>query len=129
MANGALHDFGGDVVGSPTHGAFLLVTELEFGGKPEVSNFEIHVVVEEDVAHLEVAVDDAVAVHVLEGGDDLVHVVAGLLDGELLALLDHLAEGLVGAEFEDDVDVLLVLEDGVELDDLLVVECFVDFYL
>ena len=89
-----LHDLGSDVVGRAAHGALLLLAELQLGGESEVAHLDLHVGVEEDVAELEVAVDDAVAVHVLDCGDELQHEVARLLGGEPLALLDHLAEGL-----------------------------------
>lgn len=129
VTDGALDYFGGNVVGRPTHCPFLLVAELQFGGESEVPHLEIHIFVEEDVAHLEIPVDNPVAVHVLKRGHYLQHEIACLLDGELLPLLDHLAEGLVGAEFQHDVHVLGVLEHAVELHDVLVVEGLVDLYL
>lgn len=126
MPDGPLHNLRRDIIWGPTQSPFLLIAKLELGGQPEVADLEIHVLVEEDVAHLEVPVDDPIAVHVLEGRDDLEHEVPGLLDGELLPLLDHLAECFVNAELQDDVDVLGVLEDAVELDYVLVVQGFMN---
>lgn len=73
--------------------------------------------------------DNSVAVHVLECGDNLKHKEPNLFHGEFLPFFDHFAESFVGAELEDDVDIFLVLEDAIELDDVVVMEGFMDFYL
>jgi hypothetical protein len=74
-------------------------------------------------------VDDFVLVQVEEGGNDLVQVVLHLHLGEPLPALDEFVEGLVGADLQQDVDVLVVLEDMLELHDVLVGQRFVDFDL
>ena len=67
-----------DVVGSTADGAFALSVELELSGKTEVSDFDLHAVVQEEVAQLEVSVDDAVGVEILDCGADLVEVALDL---------------------------------------------------
>ena len=47
-----------DIVGSTTNGSFPLTIELELGGKTEITNLDLHLVVEEKVAELEISVND-----------------------------------------------------------------------
>ena len=98
MADRPLYDLGGDVVGSAAHGPLFLVGELELGGQAEVADLDVHGAVEEDVAKLEVPVDDPVRVHVLYAGDQLKHEEAGFLCGQSFAFFNHLAEGLRESE-------------------------------
>ena len=90
----AFEDFGRDVVRSAADGLLLLALILKLGGQPEVSKLDLHVLVEEEIAELEVAVDDLVLVQVLERVDDLGEVALHLDLGEPLAALDELVEGL-----------------------------------
>lgn len=57
------HDLGGSVVSGGDVASHLRVLD---SSETEVANLEIAVLVDEDVAGLEVAVDDAGRVHVLE---------------------------------------------------------------
>ena len=56
-------------------------------------------------------------------------VVLNLHFGESFAAFDQLVEGVVCANLEEDVNVLVVLEYVLELDDVVVVEGFVDLDL
>ena len=100
--------------------AFALVENL--GGKSEISNLECHMVSKEQVSKLEVAMDDFLGVDVLDGLDQLVDVVAGLDLVKLLAALNQVCQGLIGADVEHDVHILFVLEVSIEADDVLVIE-------
>lgn len=73
---------------------------------------------DEDVAELQVAVDDALGVEVEEAREDLAD--EGGDDGlrEAAALLAHVGEGARGALLHEDVDVLVVLEAAAEGDDV-----------
>lgn len=82
----------------------------------------LHVIVEEDVAELEIPVDDLVLVEVLDPQEDLLHEVSGLRLGDGLSPLVQLHHGASAAELEDDVDKVVVLEVAEELDDVDVVE-------
>lgn len=76
----------------------------------------------EQVSKLEVAMDDFLGVDVLDGLDQLVDVVAGLDLVKLLAALNQVCQGLIGADVEHDVHILFVLEVSIEADDVLVIE-------
>lgn len=72
------------------------------------------------------SVDDLLVVDVEQSLDDVVEVVLKLEFGDAFALLHHLVEGVVAAEFEDHVDVVAVLEDVIEQHDVLVLQRLVD---
>ena len=45
-----LKDFGGYVVGGAADGFFLLAVEIDFSGKTEITNFNGHILAEEEIA-------------------------------------------------------------------------------
>lgn len=76
-----------------------------------------HVCAADDVLGLEVAVDDAVPVEVLEHEDDLRDVEAGLPLGELVEAHEHFVEADAVDELHDEVDEVLFFVDAFERDD------------
>lgn len=70
--------------------------------------------------------DDLIDMQVLQRANNLHQIILHLHLGESFPSLDKLIEGVVGADLEQDVHVLVVLEDVLELDDVVVVERFVD---
>jgi len=117
----AFEDLGGDLVGGPADSALLLPVELEFGCQAEVAELEFHLVCEEQVSKLEVAVDDLVALQVAHARNDLHDVALHLDFGQALASAHLLVDGLVGAQFKQDLDLLRVFEEVVEAHDVRVV--------
>ena len=83
----------------------------------------------EQVSKFEVAMDNLLGVDVLDGLHQLVDVVAGLDLVKLLAALNQVCQGLIGADVQHDVDILLVLEVAIEADDVLVIERSVNLNL
>ena len=75
------------------------------------------------------SVDDFEFVEVLGGFDELVDVALGFQFREALPPSDELVQGLVLAELQHDVDVLLVLEVFLEQHHLIVAQRLVDLYL
>ena len=51
------------------------VVDFSEGGEAKVSNFEVHVVVNEDIFKFKVSMDNSFAVHVL---DNVAHLIQGL---------------------------------------------------
>ena len=64
--------------------------------------------------------DNVLAVHVLNGRDELLHDGGGLLLTEVAAAADALEEFAARQQLHDDVGVEVVLEHVVQLDDVLV---------
>lgn len=60
----------------------------------KITDLDIHVIVEEDVAELQVSVDDSVGVQVLDTFEQLGHVVASLWLSHSLTPLVQLQQGL-----------------------------------
>ena len=96
----AVDDLGGDVVGSTADGLALLVGTGQTGGQTKVSHLDVEVLVQKEIAQLEVAMDDVDAVHVPNGVKELLHVVLDLRLCESLPSLDHFVHGLVLAQLE-----------------------------
>lgn len=71
--------------------------------------------------------DDAVAVHVFECRDNLKHEIACLFDSQFFPFLDHFAQCFVRAELEYDIYVFSVLKYAIELNNVFMVQCLVDF--
>jgi hypothetical protein len=57
-ADSSFDDFWGYVIGCSAHGPFSFLLKLEFSGQSEISHFEVHVPIQKDVGHFEVAMDD-----------------------------------------------------------------------
>ena len=70
----ALEHFGGNIVGSTTDGSLALTIELKLGSETEITDFDLHFVVKEEIAELEISMNDTMTVEVLNGGTNLVDV-------------------------------------------------------
>lgn len=124
-----LQDLGGDIVGRAADGLLDLALVFDPGGEPEVADLGVHLVVDEDVAQLEVPVDDGLRVDVDQGLDHLLDVYPGLVLGYPLPPLDQVLQRIVPTVLEQDVDILAILEGLDELNDVLVLEGPVNLYL
>ena len=58
----AFEDLGGDIVRRTANRALLLTIKVKLRGKAKVAQFDLHLVVEEEVAEFEVTMDDSVRV-------------------------------------------------------------------
>ncbi len=115
-----VEDLGRDVVRRAAQSLFAFALEIDACGQAKVADLELHVVVEEQVAQLQVTVNDFVVVQVLTSQDDLTHKIAGLGLSDGLTSLVHLHERSPATQLQDNVHVLIVLEERVELDNVLV---------
>ena len=66
---------------------------------------------------------------VYESLDKLVEVILKFGFGDSFSFFYHFVEGVVGANFQDDVDILGILEDVVEEEDVFMFEGSMDFDL
>ena len=118
----AFEDLRRDIVGSTANRALPLTIKLELGSETEIADLDLHLVVKEEVAQLQISVDDAMTVEVLDSGADLVDVA---LDFELMEALtpaQELVQRLILAELEEDVDILCVLEEVLKANDVVLME-------
>ena len=70
----AFEDLRRDIVGSTANRALSLTVELELGSETEITYFDFHLVVKEQVTELQISMDDAMTVEILDGSADLVDV-------------------------------------------------------
>ena len=88
-------DFWSNVVGSATERLLSLVGLTELRGETQVANLDFQVVIEEDICKLQIAVDDAAAVEILDGVDDLEKEVLDLRLCETLSTLHEVTQCLL----------------------------------
>lgn len=92
----------------------------------KVADLHIHILVQEDVSHLEITVDDAFGVHILDRTSHLDRPESYLGLRDKLPLLDHVHQRSIWAEFQNDVCAFLKGKRSVELDDIGVVHLGMD---
>lgn len=124
-----LENLRSDIVRRSTHRPPLLLLELQLSSQTEVASFYLHLLGEEQVAELEVSMNDPVLVHVLDGLQYLLTVALDLELREPLTPLNLLVECRVAAQFHHDVDILVVFKKVFELDNIGVVHGAMDFDL
>ena len=88
---------GCDIIRGAANGLLSLPRVLNECREAKVANLDVHVPVEEQIAELEVAMDDLVCVHVVAGTDELDQEKAGLWLGEAATAAKHVHEGTRGA--------------------------------
>lgn len=125
-----LENFGCDVIGRatqscPSYGLHIAAGN-EQSSQSKVANLGVHSVVEEDVTHLQISVNDALSMHVLDGSGDLHRVESNLGLRQPLALLDHVHKRTIGAELENKIHAVMKRERSEELDNVLLVHLRVD---
>ena len=98
-------------------------------GKPKITNLCVHLGIEEDVAHLQISVDNAFAVHVLNRTSDLDRVETDLGLGETFPSLHHIHQGTIGTQFENQVGAPFERKGSQELDNILVLHLGVNLEL
>jgi hypothetical protein len=71
-----------------------LAIMFDDGSQTKITNLEIHVSAQKDVAQLKIAMDNAVVVHILDGAKKLPHIKSDFGFREPFSLFDHVDEGL-----------------------------------
>lgn len=82
----------------------------------------------DDVLRLDVAVDDPLAVDVIQSFADLLENCRPLRITETLLLLEHSKKVPVHAQLLEQVNALGVVEEPVEVDDVVVLQVELDLY-
>jgi hypothetical protein len=92
----AIQDLWSNVVGSATHCLLALPCLTQHGGQPKVSHSDLHLCAQEEVAQLQVPVDDGIAMQIAHGVQQLQAQQASLWLCQPLAPLHQLHESLRG---------------------------------
>ena len=122
MALLSLEHFRGDIVGRTADRSLALTIELKLGCQTEITDLNLHLVVEEEVTELEISMNDAMTVKVFDSCADLIDVTLDFELVEALTTAQQLVQRLVLAQLEEDIDVLGVFEEVFEADDVVLVE-------
>lgn len=99
MATFAFENFGRNLVGRAADGPLLLPVELEFGGQPEVSQLQFHLVRQEQVAQLQVPVDHFVFVQVSYATQHLQYLALNFNFSQSFSTTDFFIYGLIYTQF------------------------------
>ena len=76
-----LKDFRGDVVGCSAKGALSFPVIVDLCGQSKVTQFDLHVVVEENVSQLQITVDYFVVMQILHTNQHLLEIVPAQWNG------------------------------------------------
>lgn len=87
------------------------------------------IVVDQEVLRLQVPVANTQLVNIVDAGDELLKVLAGLLLLQLLVLHNEVEELAALDELHDQIEVLLRLDDLVDLHDVWMVQLLEDLDL
>ena len=96
----ALEHLRSDIVRRTANGALALTVEFEFRGETEVTDLDLHLVVQEEVTQLQVTMDDSVTMKVFDGSTDLVDVALDLELMKTLTTAQQLIKRLILAQLE-----------------------------
>ena len=102
---------------------------LKLPGETEIGELELHILVEQEVCRLDIAMDDvAFIVQILEGTDQLLQVVLdlGFRKTMRLSTVQHMFDGLVVTKLKDEVCLRTVSEGMRAAHDVLVNEPTMD---
>lgn len=82
-----LQDLGRNVVGGATNSFLDFALMLYPGRQSKVADFGVHVVIDQDIAQLEIAVDNRMRMNVDEGFHNLLRIYSGFVLGHSLSPL------------------------------------------
>lgn len=100
--------------------------ELDSRRQPKITNLHIQLIVKEQIAQLQVPMDNPILVQILDAVQDLIDVETTLVVGDDAPTLVQLHHGALLAQLEDNVNVLRIVEEAEEFDDVLVRQRLMD---
>ena len=99
-----------NVIRSSTDRLLPLARILYQCSEAKIANFDVHLMVEKEVAKLEVTVDDLIGMHVMARSEELNHEVSRLGFRKATSPSKHVHKRTSLAELEDHVDILRIFE-------------------
>lgn len=121
--------FWSHIVGGATDGLLPLLWRFQPSCQPKIPHLEFHVLGDEEISQLEVPVQDASLVQVLEAGKNLPQVVANLWLQQGVSGLPDVGQGLSTAKLQKNVYVVSILKVVREAHDMAVLQVSVQFNL
>jgi hypothetical protein len=118
-----------NIVRSTTNGLLPLARALNERSESKVTDFDIHIYIEEQVPQFEITMDDLVRVHVVARPNELYHKVSCFWLGEAPPATEHVHERATWAKFECHVDVLVIFKTILETHDVGMFECAMNLNL
>lgn len=114
------------VIWCPTNRLLPLPGVFNQCSQTKVSDLNVHVGIQEDIAELEIPVDNLVHVHVVACTNELNHEETGLWFGEPASTAEHIHQGAVMTKLKGHIDVFIIFETVLEPDDVRVAESTVN---
>lgn len=124
-----IEDLGSNVIWRSAERLLALAVVFDASSQAKVANLDMQVVVQEEIAELEIAMDDFVVVQVFDPADNLMDVVAAFVFSNDFSALMQLHHGALLAQLENDVNVEAIIEKAVEADNILVEQRFMNLNL
>ena len=100
VAGLAFEDFRRNIVRSTANCSLFLSVEVEFGREAEITQLDLHLVVEEEVAQLEITMDNAMRVQILQSANDLRSVALDFQLVKALTAFKQFVHALILAQLE-----------------------------
>lgn len=91
--------FRSDIVRGTTDSSLPLTIKFKFGSKTKISEFDLHLVIKEQVSEFEISMDDPVGVEILHGITNLYNVALDFEFGESLSSSKEFVKSLTLAKF------------------------------
>lgn len=124
-----LQDLRCDVIRRSTYSLLHISLSLDLGGQSKIAYLSVHLVVDQNIAEFQIAMDDALTVDVNECLNDLTDVNPSLELRQSFSALCQVLQRVIPAVLQKDVYILLILKGIDELDDMLMSKRFVDLDL
>lgn len=119
----ALNNFRRNVIGCSTDRLSLFILVFDTRGETEITNFDVHILVEKEIAEFEIAVNDMGFVHVTSRMNQLLQEIGCFRFCESFSPFDHFIETLIVTQLEQDVAIVAIFKVVFVLTNVFVFEC------
>ena len=124
-----LNDFRCNVIGCPTNGFAFFVAIVDAGGQSQITDLDVQLLVEKQIAQFEIPVNDILVVQVLDCIQQMSHVVCGFGFRQSFATFEQFIQTLIVTQLQQDVTILLVFKEMFEFAHVRMLQRAMDFDL
>lgn len=107
-----------DIIRGTADRLLALTRILNKRRQSEITDLDVHVAIQKDVAQFQVPMDDLVVMHIVARADELNHEESRFRLGEASTSTKQVHERAVRTQFKRHVDVLVVFETILKVDDV-----------